>query len=107
MSPGRSGRDPASRSTGDQAASNEERLRDLLDRLRLLPDGDRDRGQADRSAAEATAERVEHPPVEPVEAKLVDVEQVEGIPRLRPRDRPGCAASLPSASMCSGPCTSA
>ena len=44
--------------------------------LRLLPHGDRERRDADRAAAEAHDQRLEHGAVEPVQPEVVDV--VEG-----------------------------
>ena len=71
--PGGRRRHAAARGARDQAGAHEERLGDLLDGLGLLPDGDGERGQAHRPAAEPRDERLEHRPVEPVETELVDV----------------------------------
>ncbi len=74
-------RDPSTGRAGEQPGADEERLGDLLDGLDLLADGDRERPDTDRSAAEAAHQGVEHGAVEPVEAELVDV--VHGQRRLR------------------------
>ena len=52
-------RDPAARRADQQALLDEERLVDVLDRLGLLADGDRQRRQPDRTAAELLAQRAE------------------------------------------------
>src|SRR3954447_5962256 len=65
--------DPASGGAGQQPCPDEERLGDGLDRLGLLGHRDRQRGQPYRAAAEPTEQRVEDRPVEPVEAELVDL----------------------------------
>ena len=77
MLPGGGGGDPAARRPGQEALPDQERLGDLLDGLALLTDRDRQRGEADRAAAEPPAQRVEHGPVEPVEAELVDLVELE------------------------------
>jgi hypothetical protein len=48
-----------------------------LDGLALLPHGDGERRDADRSAAEPAAERVEHGAVEPVETEGVHLVEIE------------------------------
>ena len=52
-------------------------LVDVLDRVGLLADGDGERGEPDRPAAELRADDVEDLAVEPVQALVVDLEQVE------------------------------
>ena len=54
------------------------RLRDLLDGLGLLAHAHRQRGQPDGAAGETDADGVEDRPVEPVQADLVDLVQLEG-----------------------------
>jgi len=71
------GRDATSRRTGEEAVAHQEGLGDLLHGLALLPHGDRERGDADRAAAEAAAQGVEHRPVEPVETQRVHLVEVE------------------------------
>ena len=78
MLPGGGGGDPAARRAGQHAGTDQERLADLLDRLRLLGDGHGQRGQADRSPAEAAQQGVEDGQVEPVQAELVDLVHREG-----------------------------
>ena len=63
--------------------AHQEGLRDLLDGLALLPHRDGQGGDAHRPAAEAAAQHVEHRPVEPVEAGLVDLVELEGRARHR------------------------
>src|SRR4051794_38593275 len=71
MPPGGGGRDPAPGRGGEQPRRDEERLGDGLDRLRLFGDGDRQRREPHRTAAEAAQQRVEDTAVEPVETQLV------------------------------------
>ena len=56
-------------------------LHDVLDRIGLLADRCGQRRQADRSAAEAHAERGEDRPVDLVESGLVDID-AEGLDRI-------------------------
>ena len=74
--PGRGG--PAARGPDDVPLADEVGLGDGLDGVGLLPHGDGQGRQTHRATAEAAAERLEHGPVEAVEADLVDVEEGEG-----------------------------
>lgn len=73
MGPGRRGGDPAPRRPGQQTFPYQEGLRDLLDRLALLPHGHCEGRQAHRAAAEELQQRAEHRPVQPVQAPGVDL----------------------------------
>ena len=64
--------DPAPRRTGEETLPDQERLGHLLDRLPLLPHGDRERREAHRRGALTTAEGVGEGAGGPVEAELVD-----------------------------------
>lgn len=68
MGPGRRGGDAAARSPGQQSFPYEKRLGDLLDGLPLLPDRDRQRGQAHRAAAEELQQGAEDGTVQPIES---------------------------------------
>ena len=70
----------------EQTLLEQERLVDVLDGLGLLGDGDRQRAQPDRLAAERLAQRREDRPVDLVEPELVDLEQRER-GRVRSRRR--------------------
>ena len=85
MLEGARGRGAPARRALDQSALEQVGLVDVLDRVLLLPDRDRERRQADRAAAEALADRAQDLAVEAVEALVVDLEQVE---RRRRRRRP-------------------
>ena len=85
MRVGAPGRGPAPRRALDQPALEQVGLVDVLDRVLLLADRDRQRRQADRAAAELLADRAQDLAVEAVEALVVDLEQVER--RRRPRRR--------------------
>ena len=67
----------AARRALDQAALEQVRLVDVLDRVLLLADRDRERREPDRAAAELLADRAQDLAVEAVEALVVDLEQVE------------------------------
>ena len=86
MRPRRRRGDPPARGTRQQTRTNEKRLSDRLDRLGLLGNGDRERGEPDRTPAEAPHKRVEHRVVEPVEAELVDLVDLQRGPGDRPGD---------------------
>src|SRR4051794_19113776 len=88
MTPRRRRRDPTPGGAGEQSAADEERLRHGLDRLRLLGHGHGKRREAYRTAAEAAKQRVEHRPVEPVEAELVDLVDLERRSSDLPVDHP-------------------
>src|SRR3954447_22090040 len=88
MTPRRRRRDPTPRGAGEQSAADEERLRHGLDRLRLLGHGHGKRREAHRTAAEAAQQGVEHRPVEPVEAELVDLVDLERRSSDLPVDHP-------------------
>ena len=77
MRPGYRGRQPTPRRPSQQPGAYEERLGDLLDRLALLADRDGKRAEADRTAAEPTAQHVEDGSIEPVETELVDLVEIE------------------------------
>src|SRR3954471_8571395 len=79
--PRRPGRDASARRTRQEAAAHQERLCDLLHRLALLSHRYGERGDADRTAAEAPTQGVQYRPVEPVEAEGVDLVEVEGTVR--------------------------
>src|SRR5215204_129525 len=71
------GRDAAARSPLEQAALEQVGLVDVLDRVALLPHGDRERGETDLPAGEVRADRGEDLAVETVQALVVDLEEVE------------------------------
>mgnify|MGYP003376792910 CR=1 FL=1 len=75
MLPREGSRGPATGRADDEPFPHEERFGDRLDGVGLLPHGNGEVGHSDRTAAEAPAERVEHGPVEPVQAADVDVEE--------------------------------
>src|SRR4051794_33449534 len=77
MLPGRVRRDPAPGGAGQQPKPDEEGFGDLLDGLALLADGDRQRAEPDRPAAEAAAQNIEDGPVEAVEAGAVHLVEVQ------------------------------
>ena len=79
MRVGAGGGDPAARRALEQARLEQERLVDLLDRLRLLRHRDREGVEADRLPGEGLAERGEDGAVDLVEAELVDLEQRERV----------------------------
>ena len=85
MRPRPRGRHPAPGRALDQALLEEERLVGVLDGVGLLADALGERGEADRAAAEAPAERVQDRPVDLVEAELVDAEELQAPPRPRRR----------------------
>src|SRR4051812_5790912 len=61
----------------EQATLEQVGLVDVLDRVRLLGDGDGERGEADRAAAEVGADRGEDLTVETVQPLVIDLEEVE------------------------------
>src|ERR1700761_7347185 len=65
---------PPARGTFEQALLKQVGLEHVLDRIRLLADGDRKGRKADRSAAEFGRDGVEESAVGAVEAGLVDLE---------------------------------
>ncbi len=67
------------RRTGNHPLRDQERLVDVLDRLWLFADADRNRRQADRTAVELCAERREDRSVDLVEPAVVDTEQGESL----------------------------
>ena len=77
MLPGRRHRDASARCPADQTLTHEERLGHGLDRLRLLPDGHRERREADRTATEPGAQRRQDCPVQAIEAEHVDLVHLE------------------------------
>ena len=70
-------RDATARRAHDQALLQQVRLVDVLDRVLLLADRNRERREADRAAAELRADRPEDVAVEAIEAALVDLEQIQ------------------------------
>ena len=70
-------RHPPARRALDEAALQQVRLVDVLDRVLLLVHGHRERRQTDRAAAEAHADRVQDLAVQPVQALVVDLEHVQ------------------------------
>ena len=60
-----------------QALLQQVGLVDVLDRVVLLADRDRERREADRAAGELLADRAQDLAVEAVEPALVDLEQLE------------------------------
>ena len=88
---GTPGRGATPRRALDQASLEQVRLVHVLDRVLLLADRDRQRRQADRPSAELLADRAEDLAIEPVEAGVVDSEQVERLDRHLARDDPGPA----------------
>ena len=79
MLPGGRRCDPASRRTSEQPGPHQEGLTDGLDRLGLLADSDRERGQSHRAAPEAPEEGIEDRAVEPIEPDGVDLVQRQGV----------------------------
>ncbi len=82
----RGGRHPPARRALDQAQLEQIGLVDVLDRVLLLADRDRERREPDRAAAELLADRAQDLAVEAVEAELVDLEQLERRVRRVRRD---------------------
>src|SRR5262249_26278849 len=70
----------------DEPQLEQVRLVDVLDRVRLLAESDRQRRQADRTAAELADDRLEQGPVDALETVLLDLEQVERLVRDLGRD---------------------
>ncbi len=71
------GRGTATRRALDQAALQQVRLVDILDRVLLLSDRRGQRGEPHRAAGELLADRAQDLPVEPIEPDVVDLQQVE------------------------------
>ena len=63
----------------EEAALEQVGLVDVLDGVLLLADGDGERREADGPAAEQLADRAQQLAVEPVEALVVDLQQVERV----------------------------
>lgn len=81
MPPRSRGGDAAAGCACEEPQPYEERLSELLDRLTLFGDGDGERLDADRSPAEAATQGTEHGAVKPVEAKLINFVQRQGVTR--------------------------
>ena len=75
------GHDPAARRALEEAELEQVRLVDVLDRLGLLAERDRERREADRPAAELLDDRAQQLAVEALEPRLVDLEQRRAPPR--------------------------
>ena len=76
------GRDDAtSRRALDEPELQEVRLVDVLDRVRLLAERDRERRQADRPAAEALRDRAQQLPVDALQPALVHLVQLQRLAR--------------------------
>src|SRR5207249_2257602 len=88
---GEGGRHPALRGADEEPLLDEEGLVDVLDRVPLLPDRGRERVEADRPAGELVDDGEEQRAVHLVEARLVDVEEPERVPRDLTRDEPAGA----------------
>ncbi len=80
------GGDPPAGGPGQQTRTDQERLGDLLDRVGFLPHSDRQSRQAHRTAAEAAHQRLQHGPVEPVQAERVYIIDAQGGPGDLARD---------------------
>src|SRR5215470_6083204 len=72
--------DPATWRTREQARPHQERLADLLDRVRLLTDGYCECRQPDGTSTEGGDQRPQHRLVQPVEPDLVDVVHLQRRP---------------------------
>src|ERR671935_1525661 len=77
----------AARGALDEAELEEVRLVDVLDRLLLLAEGDGERREADRPAAELDRDRLQQVAVGPLQADRVDLVQLERLERDLERDR--------------------
>jgi hypothetical protein len=86
VGPGPGRRHPAPGRAQDQAALQEEGLVGVLDGVGLLAHALGQRGQPDRLAPEAAAQRLEDGPVHLVQAELVHPEEVEALGRRRSVD---------------------
>src|SRR5690606_27560013 len=73
------GGDPPTRGAHEQPLLDEERLVDVLDRLGRFADADGEGGEADRPAAETSAQRLEDGPGGLVETEVVDAEEREAV----------------------------
>ena len=71
------GDDAAARRALQEPELEEVRLVDVLDRVGLLAERDRERREADRAAPELGGDRVEQLPVDALEALLVDLQELE------------------------------
>ena len=78
---------PPARGPLEEPELQEVRLVDILDRVGLLAERDRERREPDGTAAELRRDRVEQLPVDPLEALLVDLEELECLLRDLGRDR--------------------
>src|SRR6266545_1095540 len=87
LQPERGDRPPARRPL-DEAELQQEGLEDVLDRLGLLAERDRERGQPDRAPAELVHDRAEQLAVHALEPELVDLEQVQRLSSDRLGDAP-------------------
>ncbi len=66
----------------DESSLKEERLVDVFDGVGFLADGDRQRGEADRTTVELVQDEVEDLPIHPIEALVVHLEEPERLQRL-------------------------
>src|SRR2546430_16882692 len=87
MSAAEVGDDAAPRRALDEAELEEVGLVDVLDRLLLLAEGDRERGEPDRPAAELDRDRLQQLAVGALEADRVDLVQLERLEGDLERDR--------------------
>ena len=85
--------DPPTRRALDEPELEQVRLVDVLDRLGLLAQRDRERREPDRAASEALDDRAQERAVEPLEPGLVDLEQLERLVGDGSRDR-ACVPNL-------------
>ena len=82
------GQDAAARGPFEQALLEKIWLEDVLDRVLLLADRDRQGREADRATGEFRRHNVEQGAVGTVETRLVDLEHRQGIGGDRGVDRP-------------------
>src|SRR6266571_5577434 len=80
------GHNASARCALQEAELQEVRLVDVLDRVLLLAEGDRERRQADRAAAELVQDRAQQLPVDALEADRIHLEQRERLARHVIRD---------------------
>ena len=85
------GDDAPARRPLQEAELEQVRLVDVLDRVRLLAERHRERREPDRAAAELLDDRAQQLAVEPLEAGLVDLEQLERLLGDLARDDAGVA----------------
>ena len=90
------GDDASARRALQESELEQVRLVDVLDRLRLLAERDRERREADRAAAELLDDARRSVAVEPLEPRLVDLEQRERLLGDRGRDAPSWRTSATS-----------